>query len=212
MPNRGLQENIYADFNLTVMVFDSVDSAQHFVNKIEMIGKTSGYSDGECIYRKNPWIVIADGRYVYYMEARAEMLRGVIERYTDFIAQINDQNNQRIILNQPIELALALRQLFDQLKVDHFVIKPSEKDEKSIGFYNCTTRGVYEFSGSGIQHYYIRRSKPISSPIGKVYPDFHLTVMSFETVSDAHKYADMIRSIGRNFGREGSRCLYNKGP
>jgi len=94
--------------------------------------------------------------------------------------------------------------------------KMSFKIEASSGgtggsFNNCTTNTIITFAGTGIRHYYAKRTKAKPK---NYYPDFSLTIYEFENDSIAKNTHDTIqvalRSGGFCNGKAPEMVLQNK--
>lgn len=117
------------------------------------------------------------------------------------------------IRNKPIDLVapahppMELQQLFTKLKKDNFVIEQID-NPGILSFNNCNAKENYDFSGTGVQRYYIH------SPIAirdNIYPDFRLSVLNFKSPDVARNYANQILVASKQMWSDGE-CVHNKIP
>lgn len=81
----AIPDNIYPDFHLYVLNFETPDVARNYADQILFATRNQQWSDGECVYNKIPWKVVRNERNVYLLTARAEVLRMYVDRYGDFL-------------------------------------------------------------------------------------------------------------------------------
>ncbi|WP_140918707.1 hypothetical protein [Limnobaculum xujianqingii] len=117
----------------------------------------------------------------------------------------------QILLTHQGDNPPSLERLFKQLEKDNFTTEQRSSSE-TLAFYRCETKEDYRFTGSGVRHFYFNRTFPIKSPIGNVYPDFHLYVLSFETEQQASAYAIKINAAKRYYDSNDDKCEFDKAP
>lgn len=81
---------VYPDFMLMILTFSSSQEAAQYAAKI---GNTHYYvrsDDSDCFWFKAPWKVVSNGKSVFYLHTRAEMLRDFTEKYGNILQNMNE--------------------------------------------------------------------------------------------------------------------------
>lgn len=77
----GEKKDYYPDFNMDVMSFETEQSAEQHLKTLEQaISSGNGFCNG-----KSPIKIIRHGTHLFYFGTRAEMFRGYINEFADFI-------------------------------------------------------------------------------------------------------------------------------
>ncbi|QBH96316.1 hypothetical protein EKN56_07850 [Limnobaculum zhutongyuii] len=117
----------------------------------------------------------------------------------------------QIVLTHQGDNPPSLQRLFQQLEKDKFTTEQRSSSD-AFAFYRCETKEDYRFTGSGVRSFYFSRTFPIKAPIGNVYPDFHLYVLSFENAQQASAYAMKINAAKRYYDSNNDKCEFDKAP